>query len=163
MSENNEQKLTIQDDTVVSLDYKLNVDDELIDESQEGQPIQFIQGKGQIIPGLERQIAGMSIGESKEITVTPEEGYGEVDKNAFGKIPRSEFPPDIPLEKGVVLQLRNNDGQTFDAVIEDVDDETVNLNFNHPLAGKSLVFQVTVVDVRPATEEELAHGHVHHH
>ena len=163
MAENNELMKTIQNDTVVSLEYQLEVDNELVDASQEGQPIQFIQGKGHIIPGLERQIEGMQIGESKEVHIAPEEGYGEIDENAYGKIPRSEFPPDIPLEKGVVLQLRNNDGQAFDAVIEEVDDENVRLNFNHPLAGKELLFKVTVVDVRPATEEELAHEHVHQH
>lgn len=163
MSENNEQENTIRNDTVVSLDYKLRVDDEIIDASQENQPIQFIQGKGHIIPGLERQIEGMKIGESKEVYITPEEGYGVIDENAYGEIPRSEFPPDIPLEKDVVLQMRNNEGQVFDAVIEEVGDENVKLNFNHPLAGKDLLFNVTVVDIRPATEEELAHGHVHEH
>jgi len=152
---------TVQDNEVVSLDYVLKVDGGVVDKTEEDEPIQFIQGQGQIIPGLERQLYGMKIGESREVVVSPEEGYGQADSNAYTEVPRNEFPPHIPLETGVALQLRDQDGDVMDAYITEVRDDVVRLNFNHPLAGKELHFSVTVTDLRDATEEELAHGHVH--
>ena len=76
-------------------------------------------------------------------------------------MPRDEFPPDMPLEKGVALQLRDEDGEVFDAYVESVGKKTVEINLNHPLAGKELHFSVKVLDLRPASEDEIAHGHVH--
>ena len=161
MSETTNQNLTIQDDTVVSLEYTLQVEGEIVDSTGEDEHIQFIQGQGQIISGLESQIYGMSSGESKEVTVPPEEAYGVLDEDALGTVPRDEFPPDMPLEKGVALQLRDQDGESFDAYVESVGKKTVEINLNHPLAGKELFFSVKVLDLRPATEDEIAHGHVH--
>jgi FKBP-type peptidyl-prolyl cis-trans isomerase SlyD len=153
--------LNIRDDLVVSLDYTLNVDGAVIDTSENGQPIQFIQGQGHVIPGLERQLYGMTIGESKLIVVHPTEGYGEVDDNAYTSLPRDQFPSDIPMEIGVALQLRDQRGEVMNATIAEINQETVRLNFNHPLAGKQLNFSVKVVDLREATQEEMDHGHVH--
>ena len=161
MSEIKNQNPTIQDDVVVSLEYTLHVEGEIVDSTGEDEHIQFIQGHGQIIPGLESQIYGMSSGESKEVTVPPEEAYGVLDEDALGTVPRDEFPPDMPLEKGVALQLRDEDGEVFDAYVESVDKKSVEINLNHPLAGKELHFSVKVLDLRPATEDEIAHGHVH--
>jgi len=151
----------VQEDVVVSMDYTLHVDGELIDSSQETGPIQFIQGNGEIIRGLEREIQGMKKDETKNVTVSPEEGYGAVDPDAIIEVPRSEFPPSIPLEPGTDLQVRDNEGHTMDARIVDVGAETIRLDFNHPLAGKDLTFHVTVTDLRNPTDEEIAHGHVH--
>lgn len=159
--ENNDQQQVVKADKVVTLDYSLRVDGDLIDSSEGGQPIQFLQGHGQIIPGLERELNGMSVGESKEVVVSPEQGYGEVDEEAFAEVPRREFPPNVPLEPGISLQLRDEDGNIVDAYIESVSANNVRLNLNHPLAGKELHFEVTVVDLRDATKEELDHGHVH--
>ncbi len=153
----------VGDNDVVSLEYTLTVDGEVVDSSEGHGPIEYIQGKGQIIPGLEKEVYGMAVGESKEVVVSPAEGYGEENPEAFVEVPKSEFPPEIPLEVGTPLQLRDQQGQVFDATIAEVKENTVLLNFNHPLAGKTLTFQIKVVDVRPATQEELAHGHVHHH
>ena len=161
MSEIKNQNPTIQDDVVVSLEYTLHVEGEIVDSTGEDEHIQFIQGHGQIVPGLESQIYGMSSGESKEVTVPPEEAYGVLDEDALGTVPRDEFPPDMPLEKGVALQLRDEDGEVFDAYVESVDKKSVEINLNHPLAGKELHFSVKVLDLRPATEDEIAHGHVH--
>jgi len=156
-----DSRLTVKDDMVVSLDYVLKVDGGVVDKSEENDPIQFLQGHGQIIPGLERQLYGMSIGESRTVVVSPADGYGEADNDAYAEVPRSEFPPQIPLETGIALQLRDETGGVMDAYIVEVRDDVVVLNFNHPLAGKELHFSVTVVDLRDATEEELEHGHVH--
>ena len=161
MNATNDTLMNIRDDLVVSLDYTLKVDGAVIDASENSQPIQFIQGQGHVIPGLERQLYGMTIGESKLIVVPPAEGYGEVDDNAYANLPRNQFPSDIPLEIGVALQLRDQRGEVLNATIAEINQETVRLNFNHPLAGKELNFSVKVVDLREATQEEMDHGHVH--
>ncbi|MCK4901275.1 MAG: peptidylprolyl isomerase [Anaerolineales bacterium] len=151
----------VQDGVIITLDYTVTVDGEIVDTSQNAEPILFIQGKGHIVPGLERALYGMSQGESKEMVVAAADGYGEVDEEAFAEIPRSEFPPEIPLEPGVELQLRNQEGDELEAFIVSADNETVHMNFNHPLAGKELHFSVKVIELRQATEEELDHEHVH--
>lgn len=160
MSENDEKKV-VKDDMVVSIDYTLRVDGGIVDSSENGEPLQFIQGQGQIIPGLENELYGMAVGDSKEVTVQPEEGYGQMDQNAYARISKSEFPKNIPLQPGVALQLRDEEGNILDAYIVSIEDDVVRLDFNHPLAGKVLDFNVEVVDLRDASEEELSHGHVH--
>jgi FKBP-type peptidyl-prolyl cis-trans isomerase SlyD len=152
---------SVEDNVVVTMDYTLKVEGEVVDTSQDSEPLQFIQGQGQLIPGLERELYGMEVGDAKDVVVRAAEGYGEEDPAAFADIPRSEFPPQIPLEPGVELQLTNQDGEQMQAYIESVGNEDVRLNFNHPLAGKELHFQVEVVDLRQATPDELDHGHVH--
>ncbi len=161
MNVSTQPELSVQDDVVVTLDYSLQVDDETIDQSMDSGTIQFLQGHGDIIPGLESSLYGMRIGESKKVRVLPAEGYGEEDVDAYGEIPRGEFPPDFPLEVGVELQLRDHDGDVMEAFVEEVRDDIVLLNFNHRLAGKTLDFNVSVVDLRLATLEEIVHGHVH--
>jgi len=153
--------LKIQDDQVVSMDYILHVNGEKIDESQAGAPLEFIQGKGNIIPGLERALYGMGVGESKSVIVEPADGYGEVDKTLFAHVPKSQFPTNIPLETGVELQVHDKDGTTRIAYINSVEADSVRLDFNHPLAGKELHFDVTIAALRPATKIELTRRHVH--
>ncbi len=159
--QNNQENQTIQDGQVVRLDYTLKVDGKVVDTSEGNQPIQFIQGQGQIIPGLEDQLYGLKIGDQKDVTVQPEQGYGDIDPENFADIPRSQFPSEIPLEPGIELELKDQDGQLIDARIASVNPDTVRLDFNHPLAGKELHFSVNVIDLRDATDEEIAHGHVH--
>ncbi len=161
MSNQGEEKRTVQADDVVTIEYTLTVDGEVVDSSSEHGPLSYLHGHGQIIPGLEKELEGMAVGEAKEVTVAPEEGYGPEDPNAFIALPKSEFPPTITLEPGVQLQLSDQSGQVYNATIHEVKDDSVVLNFNHPLAGKTLHFQVKVVGLRAATPEERAHGHVH--
>ena len=155
--------LKIKDDIVVSLDYVLRLDDgEVIDQSDEGEPLEFIQGHRNIIPGLEKAIAGMKVGEKKEVVVEPEEGYGDYDEENQQTMPRSAFPPELELEEGLGLQLKDSSsGQTYQVYVADVGDKEVLLDFNHPLAGEKLFFTVHVADLRPATAEEISHGHAH--
>jgi FKBP-type peptidyl-prolyl cis-trans isomerase SlyD len=153
--------LKVQDGQVVSMDYTLHVDGEMIDSSAGQEPLEFLQGAGNIIPGLEQELYGMAVGESKKVIIQPEEGYGELDPDAFVEIPKEQFPSEIPLEIGVELQVTNEDGQPMSARIDEVTDESVTLDFNHPLAGKELHFDVKVVGLREATDEETEHGHVH--
>lgn len=153
--------VTVIDNVVVSLEFTLTVDGEVVDTSDGDEPIRFIQGQGQIVPGLEQALYGMVTGESKELAIPPKDGYGEHDPNAYADIPRAEFPSEIPLEPGVELELKNKTGDILEASIESVGEDNVRLNFNHPLAGRILNFSVKVIELRYATPEELDHGHVH--
>ena len=154
-------KDTVQDGLVVSMEYTLSVDGEVLDSSKDAGPLQFLAGYDNIVPGLEREMAGMKIGESKDVLVLPEDGYGEFDEEAFMKVPRSEFPADMELEEGLELNVTDEDGQNQLAFVESFNDKTVRLDFNHPLAGAELRFNVKVVGLRDPTKEELDHGHVH--
>lgn len=152
----------VADDVVVSIDYTLTVDGEIVDSTEGDEPLQFLQGHQNIIPGLERELAGMKIGDKKQVLVQPTEAYGEIDPDNVVDVPRDEFPAEIPLEPGTELEVKNADGEVLSATIAQVDKDIVKLDFNHPLAGKLLTFDVTIVELRQATDEELAHGHVHY-
>lgn len=158
---NNSTPNKIEDNIVVTLNYTVSIDGEVVDTSEGHGPIKFIQGHGQVIFGLEREIYGLAAGEKKSFVVNATDGYGKVDPDAFAEIPRAEFSPDIPLEHGVQLLLKNQDGEEIEAYIYSIAEKTVRLSFNHPLAGKDLQFLVEVVSLRTPTEEELEHGHVH--
>jgi FKBP-type peptidyl-prolyl cis-trans isomerase SlyD len=157
----NEKPNVVADNVVVSLEYKLTVGGEIVDSTDDSDPLEFLQGHKNIIPGLEKELYGMSIGDKKTVLVSAKDAYGELDSEAFVDVPRDEFPPDIPLETGVQIQVRDMQGGLMDAVIEKIGDDVVQLNFNHPLAGEDLNFEVTIADLRQATPEELEHGHVH--
>lgn len=152
---------TVQNDKVVSMEYTLHVDGEEIDSSKGQDPLEFLVGHGNIISGLEREMIGMKVGESKDVVVPPAEGYGEFDEEAFMDVSRGAFPKDIPIEEGTELTVKDDSGQSRYARIDTVEGDTVTLNFNHPLAGDELHFNVKIVDVREPTTEELEHEHVH--
>jgi FKBP-type peptidyl-prolyl cis-trans isomerase SlyD len=152
---------SVQKDTVVSMEYTLHVDDEEIDSSKGQDPLQFLVGHGNIISGLEREMMGMRVGESKQVVIQPADGYGEFDEEAFMEVPRDAFPQDIPVEEGSELTVRDDSGQARYARIDAINGANVMLNFNHPLAGNELHFKVKVVGLREPTAEELEHGHVH--
>lgn len=151
----------IADDVVVTLDYTLTVDGEVVDSTAGLDPISFLQGYENILPGLEKELYGMKVGEAKKVMILAKDAYGEIEPDAIVEIPRAEIPKDIPLKPGIELQVTNEDGELLDAVIVSVSKNTVKLDFNHPLAGKDLTFDVTVIDLRAAEPEEIEHGHVH--
>lgn len=155
--------LMVAQDLAVSLDYTLRLNDgEVVDSSAGREPLTFLQGHGQIIPGLESALLGMKVGEEKEIVVAPVDGYGEIEPDSLQQVPRNTFPPDMALEPGLGLHVRDSDtGEVFQVFVADVRPDGVVLDFNHPLAGETLYFHVKVAGLRPATPEELAHGHVH--
>lgn len=155
---------TVEHGVVVSLDYTLQVEDEVVESTEEDGPIEFLQGYEEIIPGLERAIYGMKIGQEKEITVEPGEGYGEYDADAFEEVPLDIFPEEMDLGLGMPVELYDEDtDETVDGYIAEIRTDTVIVDLNHPLAGETLRFRVKVVSVRPATDEELSHGHAHGH
>ena len=105
---------TVEDDVVVSLDYTLRLDDgQVVDTSDDAEPLEFLQGRGQIIPGLEKNLYGMHVGEQKEVVVPPDDGYGEFDPEAFQQIPMDAFPADIELEPGMGMELMSETGEPF--------------------------------------------------
>jgi FKBP-type peptidyl-prolyl cis-trans isomerase SlyD len=150
----------VAQDVVVSMDYSLIVEDKLIDSSETYGPLEFIQGHNNIIPGLENELFGMQVGDSKEIVVQPENGYGEYDNNAITDIPRSQFPPDFSFEIGKTIRLSHPNGQLITANIIEIGENDVRLDLNHPLAGKELKFSATIVNLRMATPEEITSGRV---
>ncbi len=151
--------MAINDNQVVSIEYDLveKGSTDIIDSNKGHAPLEFIVGKGQIIPGLEKAIKEMNSGESKKIDVPANEAYGERNVEAVEKLPREQFAG-IDLEKGMQLYGQSQDGQTIMVTVEDFDDNSVTVDYNHPLAGKDLTFDVTIKDVRDATSEEIATG-----
>lgn len=151
----------IADDVVVSLQYTLKVNDEIVDSSDENEPLEFLQGYRNIIPGLEKELYGLKVGDTKNVTVQPADGYGEIDSEAVMDVPRDEFPEDIPLELGIELEVRDEDGEILPATVTEITADSIRLDFNHPLAGETLDFEIKVLELRAASPEELEHGHVH--
>jgi FKBP-type peptidyl-prolyl cis-trans isomerase SlyD len=161
MTDNKPEKVV--DNVVVSMAYKLTVEGEVLDMADDHDAIQFLQGHKNIIAGLESQLAGMKVGESKQVAVPAESGYGLIDKNAIDEIPLSEFPEEVDPEVGMELEVKDKEGNEMYGKVLSIQEEAATMDFNHPLAGKELHFDIKVVDLRNATAEELAHGHVHEH
>ncbi len=151
---------TVVQDLVVGMEYVLTVDGEKIDSSEGYGPLEFIQGHRNIIPGLEKELFGMQIGEHKEVIVEPQDGYGEYDNDAFVDLPRSQFPPQFQFEVGKAIRLSDPNGRLINANILEVGENDIRLDLNHPLAGKKLNFSATIVSLRKAREDELASGRV---
>jgi len=149
------------ENSVVGIEYELTEagKSEVLDTNKGSAPLEFIIGKGQLIPGLEKQLVGMSAGESADILVKAEEAYGLRDDEAVQQLPREQFEG-IELEKGMSLYGQGQNGETIQVTVVDFDDNTVTVDFNHPLAGKDLMFNVTVVSERDATEEEAQTGQI---
>ncbi len=153
--------MNVAEKTVVLMDYTVKDDEgNTIDTSVGHEPLAFIVGLGNIIPGLERQFIGKKKGDEFKATVKPEDGYGEKDDSLVESVPRAQFAGVKGLEVGMQLQAQTDDGVEVVTVVG-VTETEVTVDANHPLAGKTLHFDVKVVDVRAPTAEELQHGHVH--
>lgn len=131
----------------VAFAYTLTVDNEIVDSSEGRDPLNYVQGSGQIIPGLDRQMEGLKIGEEKTITVLPEEGYGQVNPEALKEVPKKMLPQGLEPHVGMYLQLQGPNGQSLPVKVSEVKNESVILDLNHPLAGKTLNFQVKIVSI----------------
>lgn len=151
----------VADDVVVEIEYTLTVDGEIVDSSEEEGPLEYLHGYENIVPGLEKALAGKKVGDSVKVTVKPEEGYGEYDDEAVAFVPRMEIPSEIPLEEGTEIVMEDEDEDYITAVIAWIGADEVKLDFNHPLAGYTLEFDVKIVGMREAAPEEIDHGHVH--
>lgn len=145
---------------VVTMDYTLSDDNgTVIDSSRESEPLSYIQGTGNIIPGLETALEGKAAGDKVNVSIDPADGYGERDESLLQVVPRNLFNVDS-VEVGMFFETQSQAGAQVVTVVG-VTDEEVTVDANHPLAGKTLNFDVDVVEVRDASEEELEHGHVH--
>ncbi len=153
--------MKIAKDRIVSLDYRLHLGDgEVIDQSQPGQPLAYLHGRGQIIPGLEGELEGLGVGDAKKVVVPAAKGYGEHDARGIQEVPRAALPEGMELKAGMALTAQTPQGE-IPFVVKEVKKDSVVIDLNHPLAGKTLHFDVTVREVRGATSEELEHGHAH--
>jgi FKBP-type peptidyl-prolyl cis-trans isomerase SlyD len=153
--------IAIGDDKVVSFHYKLSAADGSINESSEGgSPVVYLHGRTGIIPGLETQLAGKKSGDKFTATVEPEQGYGVRNENAVQRVPRKHLATRGPIQEGQMVVVNTREGGRQARVLK-VGHFNVDLDLNHPLAGKTLTFDIEIVDVRAATEQELAHGHAH--
>jgi FKBP-type peptidyl-prolyl cis-trans isomerase SlyD len=147
---------------VVTLHYTLrDAAGNELDSSGSDEPIEYLHGIGMIVPGLEEGLAGKREGERAKVVVTPEQGYGERDPRGIQEVSRDTFPEDAPLEAGLEFEAEGPDGDPILATVVSIQDEVVTIDLNHPLAGVTLHFDVTISQVRDATAEELAHGHPH--
>lgn len=141
----------------IKMDYTLTVNDEVMETSVGKEPLEFTFGDHSIIPGLEKGIEGMKIGEEKTVTVDPKDGYGEVDPKGFKEFPKNKMPANAPaLKVGMVLEAQSPDGENFPAVISEVKGDTVVLDFNHPLAGKQLTFKIKILNVSDESASSAA-------
>jgi len=153
--------MQVAKDKVVSIDYTLTDDEGTVLDSSEGRaPLAYLHGAGNIIPGLEKALEGKRAGEKLTVRVAAAEAYGERDDALTQQVPREMFMGVDELEVGMRFQAQTNQGVQI-VTITEISGDVVTVDGNHPLAGKPLNFAVSVVDVRDATGEELAHGHVH--
>lgn len=155
---------SIADNTVVTLHYQLTLDDgSIADSSFEGDPLAYLHGHGNLVPGLERKLLGKKPGDKFEVNVPPAEGYGEYDPSADQTLPRSAFPPDVDIEEGMGFHTEDDQGNPIPLFVKEVKAATkeVVITKNHPLSGQRLNFRIEVLSVRSATKDELKHGHVH--
>jgi FKBP-type peptidyl-prolyl cis-trans isomerase 2 len=140
----------IKEGSVVSFEYTLSNEDGKVIESNKGKdPLTYKHGEGQIIPGLEKELTGMKVGEEKNVRVKSEEGYGAVDPQAFREIQSDQIPAEA-LKVGTTLYARNAQGQTFPVRVHEIKENAVTLDFNHPLAGKALRFDVKITAIKSA-------------
>jgi len=153
--------MTITPGSVVLFDYTLTDDDkDVIDSSKEGGPLAYLHGEGQIVKGLEKAMEGKKAGDAFSVTVSPEEAYGLPDPAKIATVTADQIEGGEELEEGMQLEASNEAGEQI-VVVTKIEGDKVTLDGNHPLAGMRLHFDITIREVRAATPEEIAHGHVH--
>lgn len=153
--------MQISKDNVVGIRYTLkDLEGKTLDSNVDGAPLYYLQGHSNIIIGLEEQLEGKSQGDNVDVKIEPAKAYGEHDSNLKVNIPKDQFPPEATLEVNMQFEASGG-GQRQIFTIKEVADDHVVADGNHPLAGVTLHFQVEVLEVREATSDELAHGHVH--
>ncbi len=154
--------MTVKKDKVVEMHYTLKNDSgEVIDSSKDQDPMPFLHGHGNIIPGLEKALEGMKVGESCDVSIEPKEAYGEYRDDIIREIPMDALQGIDDLQVGMQLQSQDENGNPFIVSVKEIKDNSVVVDGNHPLAGETLHFSVSIENVRDASPEEIDHGHVH--
>jgi FKBP-type peptidyl-prolyl cis-trans isomerase SlyD len=152
----------IGQDAVVAIHYTLTLDSgDEVDSSRGGEPLLYLHGHGNIVPGLEEQLATLQVGAKAMVSVPAAKGYGEKQPDATRRVPRSSFPKNQPIEQGMQFGVKDDDGDVVPVFVSAVHNDEVVLDFNHPLAGETLHFEIEVMSIRAATKDELKHGHPH--
>jgi FKBP-type peptidyl-prolyl cis-trans isomerase SlyD len=154
--------MQIGKNSVVTIDYTLkDPQGQVIDTSVGKQALPYLHGAGNLIPGLEKALEGKGAGDNVKVTVSPEEGYGQRDDRLVQSVPKGAFQGVPEIKPGMQFRTQGQGGQMSVVTVTRIEGETVTVDGNHPLAGVPLDFDVTIKEVRAATKEELAHGHVH--
>ncbi|CAG4997714.1 FKBP-type peptidyl-prolyl cis-trans isomerase SlyD [Dyadobacter sp. CECT 9275] len=163
--------MKVEKNNVIALVYTLQIPDsdgemDIVEVVTEEDPMYFIQGISGLPEGFENQIEGLAVGDHFEFTVSPEAGYGEFDPEAIVDLPKSVFQmPDVDQEEllqiGNIIPMTNEEGERMHGQVVEIKEDVVIMNFNHPLAGKEMHFEGKILSIRPATQEEISHGHVH--
>ena len=154
--------LSIGDNLAVSMHYKLTDNDgNVLDSSEGAEPLDYLHGAGNLIPGLEKALAGKVEGDSVQVKVEPAEAYGEIMPELIEIVQKTAFQGVDSIEAGMAFEAKGPDGAMQHVVVKKVEGDEVTVDANHPLAGVVLNFDVTIISVREATEEEVAHGHTH--
>lgn len=153
----------VEDGAVVAIYYTLKNDagDVLDTNRKGGAPLSYLHGKGNIVPGLEKALVGATKGQTVSVAVPPTEAYGEPRAELLEQVPRDAFPADAPVEEGRIFHGQQPDGRTIQVRIAKVEGDQVTVDHNHPLAGQTLHFEVTIDKIRAASPEEAEHGHAH--
>lgn len=161
--------MTISNEKVVTLVYELRVDNsegDIVETVKEDKPFVFLYGAGLMLPKFENNLDGLKAGDKFEFTLKCEDAYGLASEEAVMELPKNIFEVEGVIEEGLleegnVIPMQNNEGNKFNGVIMEVKDETVTMDFNHPLAGDDLHFEGSIIEIRQASKEEVEHGHVH--
>jgi FKBP-type peptidyl-prolyl cis-trans isomerase SlyD len=146
----------VKDGMVISIDYTLKgADGKVIDSSQGREPLKYIHGQKMMIPGLEKELTGMKVGGQKNVRVKPEDGYGKINPQAFQEVPKEKIPAN-GLKVGAILTAQTPNGGTVPMRVHEIKEKTVVMDMNHPMAGKTLDFNVKVVDIQPPPQPAAA-------
>ncbi|MCL4144865.1 UNVERIFIED_CONTAM: hypothetical protein GTU68_005837 [Idotea baltica] len=138
--------MTVSAGKKISIHYVLKIEDKVVDSNVGAEPLVYTQGEKQIVPGLEKCLEGMAVGESKNVTVSPEEGYGPVEAKAIIEVPKEQIPAEAQAI-GSTLQSQTPEGQVLQSTVVELKEDIIVLDFNHPLAGKTLEFEVEIAKV----------------
>ncbi len=154
--------MALAENKVVTINYTVKDEEgEVLDSTTKEQPFSFLTGQNQILPELEKNIGNMVIGSQKKVKLQPEEGYGSYDEKAVRQVKKSDFPEDVEVKEGMRFVADTGDGRQLPFIITEIEGEDIEIDFNHPYAGKTLEFDIELMNVRDATDEELVHGHAH--
>ena len=154
--------MIIANNKVVSIAFKLtDGQGATLDKTEAGKPLDYLHGAENLLPGLEQALTGKEVGDNFQVTIPPEEGFGVINPDLIQSLPTSQFEGIDKIEPGMAFEAKGAGGQLERVIVEAVEGDTVRINANHPLAGVTLNFDVTVVAIRDADESEIEHGHVH--
>ena len=140
--------MAIHSGSRVAFDYTLTVDGNVVDSSEGREPLVYTQGDGKLLPGLAKRLEGLKVGDERSVELKPEEAYGNPDPAAFREIPVSQLPPNMKPAVGMMLQGQDKNGRAYPAKIAKVNKDSVLMDFNHPLAGKTLLFKIKIISVK---------------